>query len=245
MKPKLKPILFNTEMVQAICDGRKTVTRRIIKPQPKMILSYISGGWGAGRWSYPSKDTYKYWGDPYRLVEGISEEDKNLLWTPPCHTDDVLYVRETWRPISGTTGEYDYYADVPHRDRDVPVAWKPSIHMPKDAARLFLKVKNVSVERLQDITMEDIEREGVVPSCRMCSFNSLLKEHKISCEKYILKATDCKLEMMFDNTGFSRAWDSTISKKDLPLYGWNANPFVWRIEFERISKGEVGYYVEP
>lgn len=225
-----KPILFNTEMVQAILDGRKTVTRRIIKPQPKMRLCYISAGsHNVGKWEYPSPNTYKYWGDEWRLTDDITAEDLARSWTPPCHTDDILYVRETWcrhgNPKAGRPMHYDYKADRedPRFDDSGFIAvWRPSIHMPKEAARIFLKVKHVGVERLQDITVEECRREGIYDD-----YPTLTPEYH-----------DMLVEKAYPKT-FAKLWDSTVKKGNLPIYGWDANPFVWVIEFERISREEI------
>lgn len=246
MKPMMKPILFKTDMVQAILSGRKTVTRRIIKPQPLMQLCYINmGSHNVGKWCYPSEDTWKYWGEEWKRPDTLTEEEAKRLWTPPCHTDDILYVRETWARLSD--GRYMYKANF---DAPMPETWRPSLHMPKEAARLFLKVNHVGVERLQDITMEEIVKEGCVPSCMMCSnfnkdywCNELFDEEDISCTKGITRAADCALETMFPDTGFMGLWDRMIRKEDLSIYGWAANPYVWRIEFERIDKAEAESYL--
>ena len=257
----LKPILFNTDMVCAILRGQKTVTRRPVKPQPKMRLSYACMGHGAGRWGYPAEDVHKYWGDEWRIPDDVTldEADRNRLWTPPCHTDDILYVRETWAPlypddVSKEVCGYMYKADremflygeeyakdydelYPEgRDWTWEGVWKPSIHMPREAARLFLKVTNVSVGKLQDITMEGIRREGCVPQCAMCSFNRKIDTHGIDCAKGISRDADCPLSNMFETVGFRSTWDSTVKKSDLMTYGWKADPYVWLIEFERIEK---------
>ena len=242
----IKPILFNTEMVRAILNGRKTVTRRIIKPQPEMQLCYISmGSHNVGKWTYPSENTWRWWGEEWKLPASISDEEKTRLWSPPCRGDDILWVRETWamhgNPNAGRPMHYCYRADMQdpqYFENGFFAEWRPSIHMPKEAARLFLKVKNVNVERLQDITMKQLDQEGSVPSCRMCHFNEQISEHGMKCSKGIEKAADCKLENMFPDTGFRGLWDRTIPKKELSLYGWDANPFVWRIEFERCNKPE-------
>lgn len=92
----IKSIIFNTDMVRAILDGRKTVTRRVIKLQPLGRIAYCMAGYKHGTWSYPGADTYKYWGGEWKLPEGLTREELNRHWTPPCHTDDILYVRETW-----------------------------------------------------------------------------------------------------------------------------------------------------
>lgn len=192
----MKPILFNTEMVRAILEGRKTVTRRVIKPQPKGRIAYTCMGHKHGTWGYPGSDAWKYWGEEFRLPETLTEEETDMRWTPPCRTDDILYVRETW--AKSMAGTYMYKAT------DNPIIidrWHPSIHMPKEAARLFLRVIGVRVERLQDIDDDGVVAEG-------------------------LKIGD----------DFDVLWDSTIKKADLPLYGWDANPWVWVIEFERCEK---------
>lgn len=194
----MKPILFNTEMVRAILEGRKTVTRRVVKPQPKGRIAYACMGHKHGTWLYPGSDAWKYWGEEFRLPETLTEEEAAMRWTPPCRSDDILYVRETW--AKSMEGTYMYKAT------DNPIIidrWHPSIHMPKEAARLFLRVIGVRVERLQDIDDDGVVAEG-------------------------LKIGD----------DFDVLWDSTIKKADLPLYGWDANPWVWVIEFERCEKPE-------
>ena len=203
----IKPILFNTEMVQVILEGRKTVTRRVMKPQPIADddVRHVRGGWDAGK---------------FRSVK------TRRTWNPPCHSDDILYVRETWRVRNvfgdiargDRTAEIEFMAGgdmicVPAFDYAPSYgAWKPSIHMPKEAARLFLRVKHVSVERLQDIDSEGIRAEGL---------NTLA-----------VHAGD----MEISQREFAILWDSTIKPADLPLYGWDANPWVWVIEYERCEK---------
>lgn len=124
-----KPILFNTQMVRAILDGRKTCTRRIVKPQPTAHYG----------------------------VQCIK---------PPYQPGDILYVRETWS-LRFDGEKYFYRADK-NTSREEKrlldyndVKWRPSIHMPKEAARIWLKVTNVRVERLQDISGEDLIKEGI------------------------------------------------------------------------------------
>lgn len=198
-----KPILFNTDMVRAILDGRKTQTRRVIKPQPKMILCYAFAGSGCGKWGYSDKNVYQYWGDKYKRTAELTDDDEKRMWKPPYHTDDILYVRETWGE-GYVEGSYIYKADdklaeLPTFKESSKMIYKPSIHMPKEAARIFLKVTNVRVERLQDIDDDGVVSEG--------------------------------LEI---GAPFDELWNSTIKKSDLGRYGWDANPFVWVIEFEMI-----------
>lgn len=242
----IKPILFNTEMVRAILDGRKTVTRRLIKPQPKSKLCYTFAGRNHGTWSYPGDTAHKFWGEEYKLPDNITKEDLEKRWNPPYHTDDVLYIRETWQylyeldgneQIVEGTGKYYYAAtDTLPFDTYVDsagvthegVPWRPSIHMPKEAARIWLKVKHVRVDRLKDMTDKDALKEGA---------------QGVRCDHAGLGAYGCTDCM---NTGwleppileFMGIWNSTIKKSDLDRYGWDANPWVWVIEFERCEKPE-------
>ena len=204
-----RPILFNTEMVQAILEGRKTVTRRIIKPTP-LGMTYENG--------CPAR-------------------------RPPVEPGDTLWVRETWKQATtGTAGPglidlFLYKADEPQDTTGMMVEdrWHPSIHMPRRAARIFLKVTAVRTERLQDITMDEIRKEGLVPSCAMCHFNAAQKTGEIECTKGVVTSADCGLENLFPDLGFRGLWNSTIKEADLPRYGWDANPWVWVIEFERME----------
>lgn len=208
-----KPILFNTEMVRAILDGKKTMTRRVIKPQPKNRIAYCFAGYKCGTWGYPSAEAYKYWGDKFERTNPITDAEENQRWKPPYHTDDILYVRETFSEVEAVDGKPyyiyktddngDYYKQL-HSSRKNFEKWRPSIHMPREAARIFLRVTNVTVERLQDITDDDAANEG--------------------CNDYT--STAC---------GFPIVWDSTIPLKDRELYGWGANPWVWVIEFELLE----------
>ena len=227
---RVLPILFNGYMVRAILDGRKTVTRRVIKTQPKFRLCYTFAGCNHGTWSYPNDTAYEFWGEEYRLPDCITDDDKKMVWKPPCHTDDVLYVRETWAPIypdkeSNEVRGYLYKEDsLEEYDKRYPDGedyqwegkWHPSIHMPKEAARIWLKVKDVRVERLQEINGKDVLKEGV---------NSLVHP-------------DAFYFDMNQREMFERIWNSTIKKSDLDRYGWEANPYIWVIEFERCEKPE-------
>lgn len=217
----IKPILFNTDMVRAILDVRKTCTRRTLK-HPFIV-------------------------HPNGYITKPRGNENLCPYDPPYQPGDILYSRETWRVGAwdifnqmiafdykdGTCGELTYIHDRELFDRLVnqsrndarqakceyngadfvwekgksPCRWHPSIHMPKEAARIWLKVTDVRVERLQDMTDDDAEAEG--------------------CFDYTSTAL-----------GFPDVWDSTIKKSDLDRYGWDASPWVWVIEFERCEKPE-------
>lgn len=222
-----KPILFNTDMVRAILDGRKMVTRRVIKPQPKSKLCYVLAGShkkDIRRWVYPSKTAHEFWGEEFELPDDITEEELKKKWNPPYHTDDILYVRETWSSVFVVPRRYLYKVECKEAE-NLPIKWHPSINMPKEAARIFLKVNDVRVERLEDMTDEDALKEGA---------------QGVKCDHAGLGAYGCTDCM---NTGwleppmleFMEIWDFTIKKSDLGRYGWDANPWVWVIEFERIE----------
>ena len=279
----IKPILFNTEMVRAILDGRKSCTRRIVKPQPQSRLCYTFAGCNCGTWGYPSKTAYENWGDEYKLPEDITDEELKRRWNPPYHTDDILYVRETWRVGAwdilnqmiafdykdGTCGELTYIHDRELFDRLVnqsrndarqakceyngvdfvwekgksPCRWHPSIHMPKEAARIWLKCTDVRVERLQEITESGAKAEGI----RGYTKDGNLYKYAVTDDwwidyhnkhKEIVTGTWWQDMPRTAKDAFSYLWNSTIKKSDLDLYGWNANPWVWTIEYERCEKPE-------
>lgn len=193
----IKPILFNTEMVRAILDGRKDATRRIVK-------GFIPDD---AVWGYTAFTPKGYISCRGTFADGYGEKFFKL----PCEPGDILYVRETWKKAPNG---YYYYEDWQRNDIADVTKWKPSIHMPKEAARIWLKVTDVRVERLQEITSEQIYREGV----------EVEYPHVLNGEE--------------KRYAFSRLWDSTIKKSDLDRYGWNASPWVWVIEFERCEKPE-------
>lgn len=198
---RILPILFNTEMVKAILDGRKDTTRRILK-LPKYIKKQEDGLYTL----FAEGDCYEN-----QYLEEIVAYIKL-----PYRPEDVLYVRETW---SEWTDGYIYKAwnePFPQAGYYPGTKWRPSIHMPKEAARIFLKVTDVIIERLQNITGNEVLKEG-------------LNSHVHPKADYF----NMNQREMFENL-----WNSTIKKENLDRYGWDANPWVWVIEFERCEKPE-------
>jgi hypothetical protein len=188
---KMKPIIFNSSMVRAILDGSKMQTRRIVKPQPRTYSNQM--------WDYIK---------------------------PPYQVSDVLWVRETWcthEDINDNAfdealipGYYYKVADdgkIPwfNNCKDVIYRWRPSIHMPREAARIFLKVKSIRIEQLQEITPRDAWEEG----CRIG--NSFPWEEHIP-----------ELQQQCRDIVFKGLWNSIYDN-------WDDNPWVWRIEFERVE----------
>lgn len=247
----MKPILFNTEMVLAILDGRKTQTRRVVK--------------------FPDGMTGRLPRDGTRNILFYPGGIKH----PPYMPGEIMYVRETWGffPCSDCEQPDDCKEQTGHKPDTLKVdgeqvdgclvyranygtteddsfppsvfKWRPSIHMPKEAARIFLRVKNVYAERLQKSFSEPIapifavmaEGVDVGETCRTC-----IEAYGMPC---------CVDEMDDDGTthgecglldeargDFSDLWDSTIKPAERERCGWAANPWVWVIEFERCEKPE-------
>lgn len=227
-----KPILFNTEMVMAILDERKTATRRPIK-QPyfvdgdeedpgtlQVLRTAPKGSWlyrQIGSMLYPEKPyqvgTFLYVRETWAFMECISchgsyRRPENA---PPCHdTQAVEY--DDGDSISDGCFIYRAGCRTPER-----IIWRPSIHMPKAAARIFLKVTDIRVERLQEITEEQAKLEGAIDN----------RGHIHSSDNEYNKIHSAREH-------FSIIWNSTIPKAEQNSYSWEANPWVWVIEFERV-----------
>ena len=215
----IKPILFNAKMVRAILDGRKSCTRKIVK-------GFIPNDAKWGYTVFTPKGRISCRGT---FADGYGEKFFKL----PCEPSDILYVRETWEHFECCCCEGDEHG-ICYQDQQQSVLnksygcymyratdeisgdarWHPSIHMPKEAARIWLKVTDVRVERLQDITSEQIYREGTEVE-----------------EPFVLNGEEKRY-------AFSVLWNSTIKKSDLDRYGWDANPYVFVIEFVKIDKPE-------
>jgi len=188
----MKPIIFSTLMIQAILDGKKTQTRRIVKPQPPQFMDY-----------------FEKRGDGFKAYMVPGEPCDYPLIKPRYQPGDILWVRETWAKRIHSDNRYYYRADnnlgaIFNREDD---KWRSPIFMPREAARIFLRVTNVRVERVQDITAHDAIREGM------------------------------ESEIPFDTVDeFKELWNNLNAKRG---YGWDTNPWVWVIEFEKISKEEA------
>lgn len=201
------PILFSGPMVRAILEGRKTMTRRVVKPQPyKATLCEVI--------SHPETTKLSCKQPAASAYVGFDLGSKGLsLAYFPCpygKVGDRLWVRETWadlRPYNGIA----YKADV--SKTGIVTKWKPSIHMPRWASRITLEITGVRVERVQEITKQDIWNEGVTES-------DVIGDSHGAYESW--------------HRPFIRLWDSINKKRG---FGWDVNPWCWVIEFKRIEKG--------
>lgn len=216
---KERGVIFNTEMVRATIDGRKTQTRRIMEPQPEPCPPPRGGHW------WPS--------NVFKTMLHIEEEMQNGkgVWgglvgdaCPFGKVGDRLWVRETYSPdfsnyypnqrfwyaadndrksdievVDGVRGIYS-----PESDVHVPFRWRPSIHMPRAASRILLEITDVRVERLNDISEEDAKAEGAPTECCVIG------------DKHFL--------------GFRTLWKSIYGAES-----WDANPWCWVIEFKQIK----------
>lgn len=230
----MKPMLFNTQMVRATLAGDKTATRRIIRNQPtigaeliceNLLPETVEAGAGA----------VFAWSDG--TVSGA-----------PWAEGDILYVRETWstKLSSECYGQPCHGGVCPHQSCELSEGpcfpeeyiykasdslpdyggkWHPSIHMPKEAARIFLRVKRVRAQLLRDITREEIKAEGITQEAmeKMLSPGS-------SAPRWVVDTIYKRL--------FSELWNSTIKPDKIDSCGWVASPWVWVIEYERCEKPE-------
>jgi len=202
---KERPILFNSEMVRAILEGRKTQTRRVVKPQPGDFQRVVR-----------SRDSLSGWGYA-RMISGVQN-----ITCPYGQPGDRLWVREGFRLISQLGPEtWDTFLH-PQYKSDMKIGhicsimrefykpgWKPSIHMPRWASRITLEITDVRVERVQDITDEDIMAEGF-------GYNQLRDDGRMKNGFPIID-------------GFADLWDSINAKRG---YSWDLNPWVWAISFK-------------
>lgn len=196
-----RPMLFSTPMVEAIMADRKTQTRRLVKEIP-LDAPYFED------------------------VDGVPMAcDQDGDWWPAVRFSriqpgDIIWVRETWYALPVSPGghtripeRYYYRAGPDLRPDGWKGPWRPSIHMPRTAARLFLRVEDVRMEHLQDMTPEDCAKDG-------------------GFEPEAIKVVGV-------TPLFRTLWNSTINQKDLRRYGWDASPWVWVYDFERIKNGRA------
>lgn len=180
---EVKYIRLNGEAVSGILEGRKTQMRFALKKQDILGGTMTAAGLLA------------------EVPESLNIEGEVIK--PPYEIGDVIGVKETWAELDG---EYVYKVDDAMPAGWHLIAWKSSVHMPKEAVRLYLKVANIRFEKLHDISMLDIAHEGVW-----------------------LSGT------LFPEVTFAEMWDGALSETKREKYGWSKNPFVWVVTFERME----------
>ena len=204
----MKPIIMSTEDVRGIMDGRKTMARIPIKPQPEFTQVHVWDGnllydGGNRTWCWKQHVSPDCWNE----IDWLEQ-------FAPYKPGDALWVRETWKVDASDNynDSYAYKSDGGiEKYPNNMLLWRSPVTMPREAARLFLRVKDVRVERVQDIPEKDAEAEGFRTECGPLS----------SCPT-------CNV------SEFRNAWDVRNAKRG---YGWDTNPFCWVIEFERVEKG--------
>lgn len=231
MGGKEKAIIFNTDMVRAILEGRKTMDRRVMIPAKRNHRGFKQGD---GLWidGYKAEDKPNGHIKDYSVSSAWQRKDYYIKEFAPYKPGDILWVRETWAAwcdecdsnqgtgyrdatcAYGDCNRYVYKAD----DNGCPGGkWRPSTHMPREAARLFLEVKNVQVEMLQDITEHNARLEGCIDS------------HDKICDGKFDDVTEFYLTA---KDAFIELWDSINAKRGYPF---ESNPWVWVITFERVG----------
>lgn len=208
---KERPILFSGPMVRAILEGRKTQTRRVVKPQPFMVLS-------AADWHSRAMSGV----DPYGCRPMGSHVLEEMGATCPHGTvGDRLWVREAWGLWDTLPNDGPERARIFYRSTDSDLhecrhqLWRPSIHMPRWASRITLEITGVRVERLQEISDADCRAEG----CCHRSWNVTDWKHPHH---------EC--DWSIERGNFASLWSSINGPES-----WSANPWVWVIEFKRLE----------
>lgn len=213
-----RPILFSAEMVRAILDGRKTQTRRVIKPQP-WVDNMGNACWKDRNFGQSANHV------PHikALASPIPCSDTKRVLCPYGSPGDLLWVRETWRVhksydelnaarvYQAMGGDVAYCVDyfATNRSEDFWGRGRPSIHMPRWASRITLRITDVRVERLQDISEDDARAEGCKPV-------GWIDETDVGMSSY--------------REGFSRLWNHINGPG-----AWDANPWVWALSFEMVK----------
>lgn len=240
---KEHPILFSTPMVKAILDGRKTMTRRVMKPQPIHKDIKLDRGFDK-YWEWKGEKVYEV----VQKLGGI--EGFFRKFCPYGYEGDLLWVRETTciapkrfatpdetcMPDNDGDQRYvSFKADGHSEDamRDYGLKWTPSIHVPKWVVRIWLKVKSVRAEQLLKIPEWDAKAEGIENICDgTWGWRDYSKENPIDLGKHT------SIQCLQAVSSFKTLWDSINGKprKDGQDISWNANPWVWVVEFERTEK---------
>lgn len=228
---KERPILFSAPMVRAILNGTKTQTRRVVKPQPPANTYKVL------QYHHPDpRPHYHAWIDSVPPGPVCAASD----WAHPCpygQPGDRLWVRETFCPIypqdphynGGEPIEYDYAATYRHGDRlgdslGIRKVWKPSIHMPRGACRLELEITGVRVERLNDCSEADAIAEGID------RVENNFGNGPAYCDYRMKDPEDTSEWLRSPLASYRTLWERINGAGN-----WEANPWVWVVEFKRVD----------
>lgn len=188
----IKPILFNTEMVRAILDGRKSCTRRLVKHDVESVLN-----------------------SPYHKAHPELEDKQIIskLCNPPYQLGDIIYIRETWAWCPC----WDCGLDVEETGCGHEQEQKYNGEKKEHGCYIY----RASCADNEYPSVDGCHREGInIETSAVTDGETLNRKHDFSLEK------------------FETLWDSTVKKSDIDRYGWDANPWVWVIEFEMCEKPE-------
>jgi len=208
-------------MVRAILEARKTQTRRVIRVKGfewihEAKFVHVEN---------PKEGVSEVWWDVIRGVPTCVDQYYDYMKCPYGKPGDLLYVRETWSPKRHNfpTGfPYEYKATAEKDGNPIDEPWKPSIHMPKEAARIWIRVKGVRVERVQDISESDAVMEG----CRDSDLVTYKADPVPVISAELTQAAGTVKE------SFRHLCDSINQKRG---FGWEENPWVWVVEFETVN----------
>ncbi len=208
MKTTQRPILFSTSMVQAILDRNKTQTRQVINRLSEFgkISEFGRSDIPGHEWMFRDK----------RMLENHIQAKLLFKCCPYGKPGDLLWVREAFCNI---LGKIHYKADDDSREFDamgIIPKWKPSIHMLKEFTRIWLKVKDIRVEKLKNITQGDVINEGVHSYIPYYDGENTTGNGAVN--------------------AFANLWNSINEKRG---HGWNLNPWVWIVEFEQVEKPTI------
>ncbi|MEL1723146.1 hypothetical protein [Klebsiella variicola] len=218
---KERGMIFNGEMTRAILDGRKTQTRRIMKVQPSEDFTPMNMALETdykARWYTPGVvDKDGYLQPSSKEVFGVSNENEGYS-CPFGAVGDRIWVRETWNKYGGLLtyrADHDWIDDM-RKETVCTAKWVPSIHMPRWASRILLEITDVRVERLNSISQEDAQAEGL----------------ELTGWRPTYSDPDSGGEVMTPYDNFAELWSSIYGDES-----WQANPWVWVIEFKRVEGG--------
>jgi len=226
---KFIPILFSTAMVQALQAGTKTQTRRVVKKK----YDNTDIDWKIDKYGKRLVERQNDVPEPVKNEDGTTTHHMRAfseIKRPYGAPGDILWVRETFKPDwdeDGTEQIYFYKSDFPDNIDCWAGRWKPSIFMPRAACRLFLKIKSIRVERLQEISEEDAVAEGIK------DIYQLDDNHDPVYENYLYNGKTIHWDILADNAihSYQTLWQSINGPES-----WEANPWVWVVEFERVDK---------